>query len=129
MKIRIRSFWPAIIGFVLATTLFCLPGKKFPEADWFEKLFLDKWIHVGLFVVLVSMWCLPFIHRITELTRLRTIFIWISLGFIGYGIVIEFVQGNFIPYRTFGIDDMVADAIGCGIGFLFANRQLKQQKS
>jgi len=128
MKIRIKSFWPASIGLVLATTLFCLPGKEFPEQDWFEKILLDKWIHVGLFTVLVALWCLPLINRISEMSRLRNLFIWITVGFIGYGIVIEFIQGNFIPYRTFGIDDMVADAIGCGIGLLFANKQRKHQK-
>lgn len=128
MKIRIKSFWPAVSGFVLATVLLCLPGKRFPHQSWFEKFFLDKWIHVGLFAVLVALWCLPLINRINEMTRLRNLFIWIALGFIGYGIVIEFVQGNFIPYRSFGIDDMVADAVGCGVGFLFATKQLKYQK-
>jgi VanZ family protein len=128
MTIQIKSFWPALIGLAVATTLFCLPGKEFPEQDWFSKIFLDKWVHVGLFAVLVGLWCLPLIHRMRELTRLRNLFIWITLGFIGYGIVIEFVQGNFIPYRTLGVDDMVADAVGCGIGYLFANRQLRKQR-
>ena len=127
MKIRIKSFWPGIIGLILATVLFCLPGKEFPEEDWFSKIYLDKWIHVGLFVVLVILWCLPLIHRIDNATRLRHWFRWIALGFIGYGIVIEFIQGNFIANRTFGIDDMAADAIGCGIGLLFAVGQLRNQ--
>ncbi len=128
MKIQIKSFWPAIIGLLIATVLFCLPGQEFPKQDWFAEIFLDKWIHVGLFAVLVALWCMPLMHRIDELARLRSLFIWISVGFMFYGIVIEFIQGNFIPYRTLGIDDMVADALGCGIGFLFVNRQLKNQK-
>jgi H+/Cl- antiporter ClcA len=129
MKIRIsvKSFWPAILAFAVATTLFLLPGEQFPEEDWFGKIFLDKWIHVGLFAGLVSTWCLPFIHRIEEHGKLRSIFIKITLGFILYGIAIEFIQGNFIPFRTFGVDDMIADALGCGVGLWFANYQLKIQ--
>jgi H+/Cl- antiporter ClcA len=128
MQIRIKSFWPAILAFIVATTLFCLPGEKFPEEDWFGQIFLDKWIHLGLFAGLVASWCLPFIHRIEEYDKLRNIFIKITLGFILYGVIIEFIQSNFIPFRTFGIDDMIADALGCGVGLLFSNYQLKNQK-
>ena len=127
MKIQIKSFWLATLALVGATILFCLPGNKFPEKAWFEKIFLDKWAHIGLFAVMVVLWCLPFLHRIQVRSRLHNLFIWIAITFIGYGIIIEFVQENFIPNRTFGIDDMVADALGCGLGFLFAKKQLKQK--
>ena len=128
MSIKIRSFWFAIIALVGATILFCLPGQEFPQEDWFAMIFLDKWIHVGLFAGLVGLWCLPFIHRIEEIPKLKNIFIRITLGFILYGIAIEFIQGNFIQHRTFGIDDMIADAIGSGVGLLFAKWQLKKQR-
>lgn len=128
MKIPVKSFWPGAVAFVGASVLFLLPGKEFPEEDWFKKIFLDKWIHIGLFVTLVTLWSLPFIYRIKETTRLLSVFLWIALGFVAYGICIEFVQGAFIPFRTFGVDDMVADAIGCGVGFLLARNQMKNQQ-
>lgn len=129
MKIRIRSFWFAVIALIGATVLFCLPGEEFPEEDWFAKIYLDKWIHVGLFAGLVSSWSLPFIHRIDAHLQVRRIFVRVALAFLVYGIAIEFIQGEFIPHRTFGVDDMIADAIGCVVGFWFANWQLKMQKS
>lgn len=128
LRIRIRSFWPAILAFILATTLFCLPGEQFPEEDWFAEIYLDKWIHVGLFAGLVASWCLPFIDRVANYGKARSLFIKITLSFILYGVIIEFIQGSFIPFRTFGVDDMIADALGCGIGLLFSNYQLKIQK-
>jgi VanZ family protein len=128
MKIKIKSFWPAILSFIIATILFCLPGQEFPQEEWFGKVLLDKWIHVGLFAVLVTFWCLPFILKINDEVKIRAVFTKITLGFIAYGIGIEFIQGHFIPFRTFGIDDMIADAIGCGVGLLFAKHQLKNQK-
>lgn len=127
MKIALKSFWPAVVGLIVATVLLLLPGREFPKEDWFSKIYLDKWIHLGLFAMLVALWSLPFISRIDEGSKLRNIFFWIAMGFIVYGIAIEFIQGNFIPYRTFGVDDMIADAVGSGIGFLFARRQLRNQ--
>ena len=123
MKFTIKSFWPAILFLIVATVLFCLPGEEFPEKSWFELIYLDKWVHVGLFAVLVLLWSLPMSHRVKDQSRLRNVLIWIMLSFICYGIIIEVIQGRYIPNRTFGVDDMVADAIGCGVGFFFAKRQ------
>jgi VanZ like family len=128
MKVRIKTFWLGVIALIGATILFCLPGEEFPQEDWFAEVFLDKWIHVGLFAGLTGLWCLPFIYRISEILKLRNLFMRITIGFVLYGIAIEFIQGNFIPNRSFGVDDMVADAVGCGVGFLFANWQLRKQK-
>jgi hypothetical protein len=128
MKIRIKSFWPGVVGLVIATTLFLLPGKQFPQEDWFSKIYLDKWIHLGLFTLLVSLWCLPLIHRMSDTHRVRTTFAWIAFGFVVYGVTIELVQGRFIEFRSFGIDDIVADTLGCAVGFLFSLQQQKYQK-
>jgi hypothetical protein len=125
MKITIKSFWPAIIALGGATILFCLPGDEFPEKSWFEKIFLDKWVHVGLFAVLVLLWSLPTLHRRSISARLHRVLIWIALAFFFYGVIIEFVQGNFIPHRTFGVDDMVADAIGCALASSLQNANPK----
>lgn len=129
MKMGIKSFWPGAIGLVIATILFCIPGKEFPEEHWFAKIFLDKWIHVGLFASLVLLWSLPFIQRSYASAKIHRLFLWIALGFVTYGIAIEFIQGHFIPHRSFGVDDIIADGIGCGIGFLFARWQAKAQKN
>ena len=123
MRIAIKSFWPAVISLVGATVLFCLPGNEFPEKSWFEEIHLDKWVHVGLFAVLVLLWSLPLLHKIKIQSRLQKALIWTAVAFIIYGIVIEVIQGRFIPNRTFGVDDMVADAIGCGLGFFLAWKQ------
>ena len=125
MRITIKTFWPAVISLIVATVLFCLPGDEFPERKWFEKIFLDKWVHIGLFTVLVLLWSLPVVHKVSMQAKLHRVLVGISIAFILYGVLIEFIQGNFIPHRTFGVDDMVADAIGCGLGFFLAKRQKK----
>ena len=125
MSISIKSFWPAVLSLIVATVLFCLPGEEFPETSWFDKIYLDKWVHVGLFAVMVLLWSLPMLHRIKIQTRLQQVLMWIAVAFIVYRIIIEFIQGSFIPNRTFGVDDMIADVVGCGIGFFLAKRQSK----
>jgi hypothetical protein len=119
VKIEIKSFWPAILAFIVATMLFCLPGEEFPEADWLNQLHFDKFIHVGLFIMLVVLWCLPAGYRLENKKRLDSVYICVTVAFISYGIAIEFIQRNFIPHRSFDFFDIVADAIGCGLGFFF----------
>jgi VanZ family protein len=119
VRLEIKSFWPAILGFIVATMLFCLPGEELPEAGWLDHLHLDKFIHVGLFTMLVVLFCLPVGHRLTNKARTDTVYIWITSAFAIYGVAIEFIQLNFIPHRSFDVYDIVADAVGCAIGFFF----------
>ena len=128
MKIHIKSFLPGVVGLAIATTLFLLPGKEFPREDWFSKIYLDKWIHLVLFTLLVSLWCLPLIHRMSDAHRVRAAFAWVAFAFVIYGLIIELVQGKFIEFRSFGIDDIVANTLGCAVGFLFSLQQRKYQK-
>src|SRR5688500_13928190 len=99
--------------------LFCLPGEELPEASWLDHLHLDKFIHIGLFTMLVVLVCLPAGHRLTNKARTDTVYIWITSAFAIYGVAIEFIQINFIPLRSFDVYDIVADAVGCVIGFFF----------
>jgi hypothetical protein len=140
--IVIRSYVPGIAVFVFSTVLFCIPGNQLLRDDWLSRIYFDKWVHVGLFAVLVSLWCLPVIAR-----RARTIagnrnvvaslsgkesheradgsalagrLIIVVIMAIAYGIAIEFIQETFIPNRGLSIGDMVADSIGSVVGALFA---------
>jgi VanZ family protein len=40
-----------------------------------------------------------------------------------YGIVMELVQENFIPFRSFDIIDMLANGLGCMAGYLIASKK------
>ncbi|MEP1215159.1 MAG: VanZ family protein [Marinobacter sp.] len=43
--------------------------------------------------------------------------IWIACGLLAFGVTIEVVQAQ-LPYRTFAVADIVADAAGIAIGLL-----------
>jgi glycopeptide antibiotics resistance protein len=123
MRITIKSFWPAIVWLILSSIAFCLPGKALPQNDWFAIIQLDKWIHVGLFSVMIFLWCLPLLHKPSIHLPISKLLIWITIAFFCYGIAMEFIQHFFVSNRSFDIGDIAADAIGCLIGFLFVKRQ------
>ena len=47
------------------------------------------------------------------------VYLVILLAAWGYGIAMEFVQKYFIPLRSFDIADIIADGVGCLLGFYF----------
>ncbi len=125
MKITIKSFWPAIVWLILSSIAFCLPGRLLPEENWFALIQLDKWIHVGIFSVMVFLWCLPLFHRPVFQLSLSKVFTGITIAIFGYGILMEFIQHFLISNRSFDWGDMAADAVGCLVGFVFVRGQWK----
>jgi VanZ family protein len=114
------AIWLAPTWFIFTTILLCLPGSVFPKENWFDKIWLDKWIHIALFSFMVFLWCW-FVRA--RLNKRSNLLVQIFLYSVLYGIVMEFIQKFFIPNRSFDIGDIVADAIGSGIG-LFVSMQL-----
>jgi len=114
--VQLRKIWPrlfAVIWFVITTILLCLPGSAFPKENWFDKIWLDKWIHIALFGLLAFLLCLA-----VPTERLRKIPLFVQIAFycLLYGIVMEFIQKYFIPNRSFDAGDIFADGIGSTMG-------------
>src|SRR5215472_11086552 len=58
--LNLKNNWSlllAIAWFVVTTILLTLPGSAFPKENWFDKIWLDKWIHIALFGMLAFLWC------------------------------------------------------------------------
>lgn len=118
-KLRSKSFSLAIaVGyFIIATYLLTLPGSQFPKITWMDKIPLfDKWVHIGLFAVLTFLWC--------RIVKTKRQFATVAVICFIYGIIIEFIQHYCIPFRGFEGWDIVADAVGCVVGFLVAKKWL-----
>jgi VanZ family protein len=84
--------------------------------NWFNELYGDKIVHVGIFVVLISLFLWPFLKQ--PIKKIKRVAFLLALAGIFYGIAIEFIQGNFIPNRSFDIWDIAADTAGSFIPFL-----------
>ncbi len=114
---------PAITWVIIVTVLLCLPGSALPKENWFDKIWLDKWIHVILFSIMVYLWCQ---YVSTSAGKKIRYFRQIAIYFFLYGIAMELVQKYFIPNRSFDLKDILADGLGCVIGLLIAGRYIKK---
>jgi len=117
------SFIPAICWFIFSTLLLIIPGSELPGEDWMGKIWLDKWIHIGMFSIMVILWCLPISLKRFDNNKLKIIFLYCGIVWLLYGIGMEFIQKFYIPNRSFDAGDIVADATGCTIGVLYSIRK------
>lgn len=107
---------------VLCTALLTLPGKSFPTENWLDKIWFDKWVHIGIFCILAFLTCISWYVNKNGLPakKLRNGFITIGALCLAYGIVMEFVQLYWTADRSFDMIDIAADGTGSAIGAIFS---------
>jgi VanZ family protein len=108
---------PGIAWFIISTILLILPGSAFPKENWFDKIWFDKWVHIGLFGGLVFLLCWGLLRFIKDDRKFKWLSIMFAVDCLVYGIIMEFVQDKLIPNRSFDYGDIVADAVGCFAGW------------
>jgi VanZ family protein len=117
----LKSKAVAIGWFLLMNVLFVLPGSTLPKTGWFTDIQLDKWVHIGLFAVLVFLFCSAF-NSVSKR-------IWIVLvAAVAYGFIVEVVQKNWVSNRSFDLYDVLADTAGSIIGLVVWLRVNKKNK-
>lgn len=112
----------AIAWVIITTFLLIIPGKEFPKENWFDKIWLDKWVHLFLFALMVWLWCRAVLKTGRSASQLRNIFLIILVITILYGTGMEFVQRYLVANRSFDTGDIIADAVGAFIGFVYSLR-------
>jgi len=115
LKLHINYTWAFIAWLVGTTILLCLPGNDLPDIGWVEKWHVDKLIHITLFFGLVFLYA----NRIVQYDKRMKRIGWIVVAGILYGIAMEFLQKYLIPHRSFDVDDMIADAVGCCLAWFW----------
>lgn len=105
--------WVAILYFIIMSVLFFLPGSDLPKEKWLDKIFFDKWVHIGLFagLIFLSRFNLPFDNNIFNYLLL--------LMALTYGLSVEYIQKYWVPNRSFDLWDVVADMGGAFIGLWY----------
>ena len=119
---RFLFLTPGLFWMIVCTILLTLPGSSFPKEDWLDKIWFDKWVHIGLFAVMVVIWCWGIQKGPANTQTLTRLFQWVLLLAIVYGTGMEFVQKYLVVNRSFDGADIVADAAGAFIGYLFSRR-------
>ena len=75
--------------------------------------------------MLVFLICWGLLKFTNDEKKLKRLFIVFTLDCLVFGIIMEFVQDNFIPNRSFDYGDILADAVGCFAGWCFINKTYK----
>lgn len=125
MKSRFILFIPAVICFAVTFFLLTIPGNHLPKIEWMGKYQIDKLVHISMFFTLCFLFSYPIKNWMDKYNWL----LYITLSGILYGIAMEFVQKYFIPFRSFEINDMIADGIGCTINYWWWRRKYDQVKT
>lgn len=115
---RYRSV--AITWFIIMCVLFFLPGSDLPQANWMDVIYIDKWVHVGLFAILIFLWRSSFDLDFNHYN-------WMLLFCaIFYGLAVEFIQKYWVPNRSFDLFDLLADTAGSILGLIVWLRVYKK---
>lgn len=128
MKPAALKFIPGIAWFFIVLYLMCLPGNKIPSVGWLSKIYFDKWVHLGVFALLVLLFCWPFYNSsLTPKERLQY-FIKIAIAASIWGLATEFIQKYFVAGREFDLFDWIADSLGAIIGFWFCRKKFRNDE-
>ena len=123
MNIPTKKFIPGIAWFFILLFLMCLPGSDVPSVGWLDKIYFDKWVHIGVFALLVTLFCWPFYRSNYSSQQRIQLFLKIAIAASVWGIATEFIQKFFVPGRDFDIYDWISDTIGAVIGYWFCKKK------
>lgn len=110
---KLALFWAAVI-FGLCS----VPGSLIPSVSWLELLSFDKWVHAGVFFILVSFFGIA-VKANQQNERLT--FFWFILSVL-YGGALEIMQATLFSGRSADWMDMIANSFGCVIALVTGKR-------
>jgi VanZ family protein len=121
MNVKNRRWLILFLYFIFISILFFLPGSAFPKTNWLSKIWFDKWVHIGLFALLIFLMCWAF-----EINNKRSFLTVLAIAAV-YGISVELIQDQFVLNRSFDWGDWLADITGSLLGvFVWKQRHKKK---
>lgn len=112
---------PAFVWAAFIFILCSIPGKDIPAADWMQMISLDKWVHAGVFAVLMIFVFHGYGQYDFARPRYYVSVILLLLAVV-YGGITELYQHFFLPDRYADVYDFIANSIGAIIGLLIYHR-------
>lgn len=112
------SYTLAILWALVIFGLCSMPGKLIPTISWLELLSFDKWVHAGVFFVLV---CLFVVAVSAHQQNKNLIYVYFLLAVL-YGGALEVMQATVFSDRSADWLDMIANSFGCLMALLLKNK-------
>ena len=121
-KVSLIKFIPGIIWFAVVLTLIWIPGKDIPKSEFLFEIDFDKFVHAGIFGLLVILFCWPFYK--TDIAHQKKIryFIIIALLTSAFGYGTELIQKYWAEGRSYDLMDWLADSAGVVGAFVFCRK-------
>lgn len=103
---------------LLILVLCGIPGRDIPHISFLELLSFDKFVHAGIFFVLIVFTIRGFLlqttfHKIQQSPKLISFLICVT-----YGGALEIMQEAVFEERSADIYDFIANSFGCIVGLL-----------
>jgi VanZ family protein len=112
----IKPYLPALLWLIFVTGISVTPGVPMPKFDLFSP---DKLGHVAAYGLLSGLLFWGFFRSKKRLPNWKEGLLIFGFSTV-YGILLEFVQGAFIPGRFYEVDDMIANAVGAALAWVAA---------
>jgi glycopeptide antibiotics resistance protein len=109
---------PTVLWALLILILCGIPGRDIPHFSFLELLSFDKWVHAGIFFVLVMLAIRGFrLQQRSAYVRANAIFLATGLS-VMYGGLLEIMQGTLFAERSADFYDFIANSFGCFLAAL-----------
>ncbi len=96
-----------------------IPGRDIPHISFLELLSFDKFVHAGIFFVLILLTVRGFLMQ-SRFKALQKKSKWIAFVLcVIYGGSLEILQGTVFEGRSADVFDFIANGFGCAMGLLF----------
>lgn len=109
-----HSYKLAMLWALVIFGLCSMPGRLIPSVNWLELLSFDKWVHAGVFFVLVA---LLEISVTANDQNTNLIYLYFILSVL-YGGSLEIMQATVFSERSANWLDMIANSFGCLMALL-----------
>lgn len=108
----------------LIILLLCsFPGQHIPSINLLELLGFDKWVHAGIFFILMFL-CINLIESKKMKTKSLYMF---SILCIFYGGILEIFQAIVFSHRSADYLDFIANSFGCILALIVYEFILKKK--
>lgn len=115
MLLFLKKYYRSILWAIFILIICVLPSEDIEKVRFIEIPYMDKFVHLGLYVILTTF--LLSDSKIIDISGARktvTLLV-IFLLTLSYGILIELIQLFFTSSRSADVWDAVADAIGIAL--------------
>lgn len=112
--------WPLLWALVIL--ILCgIPGRDIPHINFLEILSFDKFVHAGVFFVLILLTIRGFLLQ-TNFIKLKQYAKLIAFVIcVLYGGLLEIMQGTLFEDRSADVYDFIANSFGSFIGLMLYN--------